>query len=229
MKRTALFLVLCLLCAALVSCGGLKYNYVDETDEINDASDGSTLVSLTMHYPLFGGSDASGLINPIVKGLVDEYRAYPSEYKAEAADLKAGNEYFTPYTLDLDIEVVETVERYVSLKITDSRYLGGAHGSAKVYGAVFDAESGELQTELEILGIDAAELGGLIYAELERMIAESPEMYYEDALGMLDDAMMSMSFYAEGNDLVFVIQEYKIAPYAAGTQYVRIPITMTEE
>jgi len=224
-RRYALTAVFVLLCILLASCG-LKFNYAENGFSNKDA-DGMLLLEYSARYPIFGGSNASGGINAFLYELTEYDESNAKSYQTEAAQ-QSESGFFAPYELKLNVEVVdigELGEKYVSLRITDYAYLGGAHGSTMVCGAVFDAKTGERLTSEQILGTESgAATMAMVRAELERMIAAEPESYFENAEEYLDDALMdSGGFYIDTDgSAVFPIQEYEIAPYASGTVYVRV-------
>jgi len=221
MKKTLSLLFVLVLSLMLVSCGQLHYDY-NEDNLSSKTEDGAVKWSCDIRYPFFKGG-CSDEINAALDPYLRQYQAEAKGYQSEAdnvyANIGAG------CTFELDAEVIECAEGYVSVRFTSYAYLGGAHGSSSVFGIVFDEKSGKAVSAEDILGVSEDELSVLIRNELTAMIEAEPEKFYPDAAELIDTALFVMgTFYLDGTELVFTVPEYEIAPYVSGIQYVRIPI-----
>jgi len=222
-KLSLLLTVLLLTLTLLLSCGALEYSY-NEDNASSKTEDGALKWSCDIRYPFFRSGKISDKLNASLDTILREYQANAMSYQAEADEMRALGS-IAPYEFDLDAEVLLSDEKYISIRFTDYTYLGGAHGSTAVCGAIYDAESGERLLPEDILGVSGIELMTVVSEELTAMIEASPEEFYPDALELIETVLFGgISCYIEGNELVFPIQEYEIAPYAAGVQYVRIAL-----
>ena len=221
MKKLISLLLAIMLSVSLVSCGELEFYYYEDNLS-NKADDGAVTWSCDIRYPFFKGG-CSDEINAALDPYLRKYQTEAKDYQAEA--LNVYENIGAGCTFELDAEGVECAEGYVSVRFTSYQYLGGAHGGSSGFGVVFDEKSGDTVSAEELLGVSKDELNTLLRNELTAMIEASPEMFYPDALELIDTALFAMgTFYLEGTELVFTVPEYEIAPYVSGIQYVRIPI-----
>jgi len=222
-KLPLLIPILLITLTLLSSCGALEYSY-NEDNASSKTEDGALIWSCDIRYPFFKGGKISDKLNASLDTVLREYQANAMSYQAEADEMHAMGS-IAPYEFDLDAEVTLFDEKYISIRFTDYTYLGGAHGSTAVAGVIYDAESGERILPENILGVSGIELMTAVSEELAAMIEASPDEFYPDAPELIETVLFEgISCYIEGNELVFPIQEYKIAPYAAGVIYVRIAL-----
>jgi len=221
MKKLLSLLIVLVLSVSLVSCGELVYDY-NEDNMSAKTEDGAVKWSCDIRYPFFKGG-CSDEINAALDTYLRKYQSEAVDYQSEADNVFG--HIGVGCTFELDAEVIECADGYVSVRFTSYEYLGGAHGSSSVFGAVFDEKSGDAVSAEDLLGVSEDELAALLRNELTAMIEAEPEKFYPDALELIDTALFVMgTFYLDGAELVFTVPEYEIAPYVAGIQYVRIPM-----
>lgn len=112
-------------------------------------------------------------------------------------------------------EMVYLDERYLSYRIEEYTYSGGAHGSTKVSVGTLDRETGRQLTLNDVFGKD-----GLATLETElrkAVIAKIGEENIQSPVKPIEN------FYLAADGWHFVYNEYEIACYAIGAIEVVVP------
>lgn len=140
----------------------------------------------------------------------DEYVAYLREI---IADAKRSPDFFIGNTLtdseeQCKREMVYLDDRYLSYRIEEYWYHGGAHGSSKVTVGTLDRETGRQLTLADVFGNNGlavleAELRKAVVAKIGEENIQSPVQPIEN-------------FYLAADGWHFVYNEYEIACYALG-------------
>ncbi|HRH55333.1 MAG TPA: RsiV family protein [Candidatus Paceibacterota bacterium] len=107
----------------------------------------------------------------------------------------------------------------------------GAHPNAFFRTFTFDRLSGEELkiNELFVSGSDyLGRLSAIAEFELSKSLGEFADIEYIRQ-GVAKDAINFQSFAIDGENLVLVFPPYQVAPYAAGTQEVSIPLSQLSE
>ena len=144
------------------------------------------------------------------KGEREKYVAY---LQGIIADAKKDADFFIGHTLTdseerYKREMVYLDERYLSYRIEEYTYSGGAHGSTKVSVGTLDRETGRQLTLVDVFGKDglaalAAELRKAVIAKIGEENIQSPVKPTEN-------------FYIASDGWHFVYNEYEIACHALG-------------
>jgi len=227
MKKLLSLLLVLLLSVSLASCGELVYDY-NEDNMSAKTEDGAVKWSCDIRYPFFKGGcsdEINAALDPVLRGFRDEAVAAQGDADEVYGKLAVG------FQFDLDVDVIECIDGYISLRLTEYRYLGGVHGGRFIHGLIFDEKTGDAVTANELLGLGVSEFAGLVLTEVRSMMDAQPEYFFSDIADeqILGDVSEGLSCcYLEGNELVYVFQEYAIAPYVGGPQYVRIPIASVD-
>lgn len=140
----------------------------------------------------------------------DEYVAYLREV---IADAKKSPDFFIGHALtdseeQCKREMVYLDDRYLSYRIEEYCYNGGAHGSSKVTVGTLDRETGRELTLVDVCGKDGlpaleSELRKAVIAKIGEENIQSPVKPIEN-------------FYLASDGWHFVYNEYEIACYALG-------------
>ena len=149
------------------------------------------------------------------------------EYLREIiADAKKGADFFIGNTLtdseeQYKREMVYLDDRYLSYRIEEYVYSGGAHGSTKVSVGTLDRETGRQLTLNDVFGKD-----GLAALETElrkAVIAKIGEENIQSPVKPIEN------FYLAEDGWHFVYNEYEIACSALGALEIVVRRTATEE
>lgn len=126
--------------------------------------------------------------------------------------------------LDQGITIDETYHDFVVLSTGQDVYAGGAHGSVYLTYDLIDRESGKALKLKDIV----ADLKGFtkIAEKYFRKTNEiDPSQSLEDAGYWFEDGFYcSENFYFEGEKMVFIYNQYEVAPYVMGMPGIEIPL-----
>ena len=151
------------------------------------------------------------------KGEREKYVAY---LQGIIADAKKDPDFLIGQTItcredQCKREMVYLDERYLSYRIEEYAYSGGAHGSTKVSVGTLDRETGRQLTLNDVFGKD-----GLAALETElrkAVIAKIGEENIQSPVKPIEN------FYLAADGWHFVYNEYEVACYAIGTIEVVVP------
>ena len=172
---------------------------------------------------------------------VDSYNKDSEEQNKEMKKSaeENGDTYETiKYSDNVTVSVVRADNQVFSFKIYDYIYLGGAHGGTNVTGYTFDSKTGE-QLTIDSFG-DKASIANTADIFILNSIAESSDqaragLFDDDALSYvtaIDDYFTKTelpAYYLSNRGIVFVFQQYDIAPYASGIIEFVVPYTQFED
>ena len=144
------------------------------------------------------------------KGEREKYMEY---LRGIIADAKKDADFFIGQTLTdseerCKREMVYLDERYLSYRIEEYAYSGGAHGSTKVSVGTLDRETGRHLTLNDVFGKD-----GLAALETELRKAVIAKIGEENIQSPIKP---TENFYLAADGWHFVYNEYEIACYAIG-------------
>lgn len=177
------------------------------------AADGSTLYTASIAYPVLNDScTAAGkdAVNAAMLELVND------ALEPAVADLKefAGEEVpADPYSVYVTFEVTTLDDTTFSGYLDVSVDTHGAHPNTVRRGFVYNLADGTQPTLNDVLGEDAE---ADVKAAFEQLLASDPEAFFENSETLLFDALSSVDFYLQGDNMMCFLQQYAIAPYAAG-------------
>lgn len=175
----------------------------------------------TKHKPL----TIKEAFDNIVKSYTDDAHTYGEVWEVEnneAIDFSNYEQltstfvnYITPYI--------------VTLCTAQSSYLGGAHGSYHINYNCILAKDGSLVTEERLFKKGyKPKLAQLIQDEVKRR-NQSPNQ--DDHISLLvetNEIVPNTNFYFDKKEIVYVFNQYEIAPYVQGVIEIRIPIKKIE-
>lgn len=167
---------------------------------------------IDVQYPQFGIPAVDAQIKAIYDQAVSELKASP----VVMHDMTAATNSFTGR-----FDKVFSGPDLISAELILSSYTGGAHPSTLFTGVVFDRSGKRLTLD------DALALTGKSLSE----VSESARTQLREALG--DGFMFTegadpkpenySSFVVDSTSVTFIMQQYQVAAYAAGQQYVVVP------
>lgn len=122
--------------------------------------------------------------------------------------------------------VEETAEGILSYEVQTSCYLGGAHGSHVVQYYNFDKESGKLLTIGDIIPAEKEML--VLMAMMDKLCKDwdakdQADLQEKTGITMLGDLYLTNNFLLKGDSILFLFNQYEIAPYSSGLISVTLP------
>ena len=236
MKKTALPIlvpILCLLLPVLAGCfsrpdgtasdaepeqAHVPYTETVQSRDVTDR-DGRLLVKCTLVYPEFESDALNGIVSAFVRSFSDAAAASASEVQAYDPG---------PYEFSYACRVKACNEKMVSLSIEEYIYQGGAHGRTDFYGLVLDPVTGAAIPPAELLGMDGDEAKEAVRQAFRELILSDAEhkCFFPNANELLDGILETgmPTYYADGGEVIFILQTYEIAGNAAGPQSVSLPL-----
>ena len=146
-----------------------------------------------------------------------------TEWKAEIAEQLAYDpEYRDMFQYNYNIEgspVENGNDSILSYQTSLDCYLGGAHGSYVVGYYNFDKNTGKL---LNIKDIVPADKEMLVMRAMEEQLCKDWEakdladLQEKTGITMLGDLYLTNNFLLKNDSILFLFNQYEIAPYAAG-------------
>lgn len=162
-------------------------------------------------YPRFSGMRdkvVEGRINAELQQRADDFIAIMK------LDIEKGKDFpfLKKFAAKMNYEVYFTSKDLASLTLSTYKFTGGAHGSSTLEGYTFNLETGQRLKYRELFKWDE-EKRESIDCEIARQIKERKIPIFEPYKGISDDP----EFYLKSNNVVvFVFQQYEIAPYSSG-------------
>ena len=162
-------------------------------------------------------------INSIIKSQI-----YSRKEEAE----ESANEYFNeigeirpnfPFSIYSDYEVGLDNDKLASFYMNYYEYLGGAHGMTTRYSYTIDKEKVKI-LEINDLFKENYDYKNVIDKFISKEIDKNSELYFDKGMGF-NGIKENQEFYLEDGYIVIYFQLYEIAPYVAGIQEFRIPIS----
>jgi len=249
MKKVFILLFAALVCACTGQQGG---NTADELPELSwgtaslcienpVAPDAKECYHIEINLDtLEGGSELAKQLGAVLQDSVLYMSGYASireamttvvdslesEWKAELVErYDPDSEYKDYYTMSGSPED-NGQDSIVSYMTQTDCYLGGAHGSHVVQYFNFNRESGKL---LNISDIVPAEKEMLVLEAMGDKLCEDwgakdlADLQEKTGITMLGDLYLTNNFLLKGDSILFLFNQYEIAPYAAGLISVTLP------
>lgn len=96
-------------------------------------------------------------------------------------------------------------------------FTGGAHGMPYRIPTIYNLETEKGVTASEILGKDEKELKKEVDAAFAKKFAQDPRGYWENAKDIVEKTKLAdIGYYLTEDGVVFYLDPYIVAPYAAG-------------
>ena len=165
-----------------------------------------------------------GAMTAFADSMKAEWEAELAERYEPESDWKETLQYY--YTIE-GAPLEDGQEGVLSYQTTTDCYLGGAHGSHVVNYYNFDKKSGKL---LSIEDVVPAEKEMLVLMAMEEQLCKDWEaeditdLQEKTGITMLGDLYLTNNFLLKNDSILFLFNQYEIAPYAAGLISVTIPL-----
>ncbi|WP_127531243.1 PdaC/SigV domain-containing protein [Paenibacillus kobensis] len=186
------------------------------------------VIKVTIELPVISGMTDASYQEKLNKAIEKTALADLESMKKPAAEDKASAEQydypFRQHELYVSYEVKSDGNadsgNVLSILVNTYMYTGGAHGMTRVdsYNAQTNAEASTL-TLKQALGE-----GGLKKANnaVYQQILKNRDNYYTDVFDIFKGISAEMPFFMENGTVNLVFQQYEIAPYASGVNYVAV-------
>ena len=167
----------------------------------------------------------------IGEAMADLADSIEAEWKTDLAErYEPESEYKDMYQYNYTLEGSRTevsADSILSYRTILDCYLGGAHGSHVVQYYNFNVESGKL---LNIGDVVPTEKTQEVLKAMEEQLCKDWEaqnladLQEKTGITMLGDLYLTNNFLLTGDSIMFLFNQYEIAPYAAGLISVTIPL-----
>ena len=148
------------------------------------------------------------------------FRTILKQFKSEFD--KYGEDY--PWYYYDSTFIDESFEKFVQVKRNNYSFTGGAHGNAYVSNNLFSKETGE-QLDLKDFISDVPKLTKIGDKYFRQTVEIQPtDDLEEQGFWFTKGFELNGNFYFENNKMIFVYNQYEIAPYSMGIISVEIPI-----
>lgn len=157
----------------------------------------------------------------IVTSYIDDAHNYGKEWEDE------NNEFidFSNYEQHTGTSIEYVSAYMITISTAQSSYLGGAHGSYYIKYYNISTQDGNLVTEEDLFKKGyKPQLAQLIQNEVERRNQSANEDQQISLLVEINEIAPNANFYFDKNYIVYVFNQYEIAPYVQGVIEIRIPI-----
>ncbi len=209
------------------------YATVSHTDSVITNDDGVEILSAGCDSILIKSSDSavSDAIAAKLAELDDEYqlelgklRSDAAEYYQEAVD-SGTTAMWLKYGLDRNFEPVRMDENAISVVMTYSEYLGGAHPTDMLSTYNFDPDTGALLSLRDVCKAGDHSLEDYINSRLPAIAArdEQAPAFFDGWEETLSKLVLDKIWYFGETGITVICNQYLIAPYASGIQYVTVP------
>ena len=176
-------------------------------------------------------SDVSDAIAAKLAELDDEYqlelgkiRISAAEYYEEAVN-SGTTAMWNKYTLDRIYEPVRVDENAISVIVTISEYLGGAHPASVLTTCNFDPDTGAALSLRDVCKAGDRSLEEYINSRLPAIAArdEAAPSFFEGWEETLSTLVLDKIWYFDETGITVICNQYLIAPYVASIQYLTVP------
>lgn len=170
-------------------------------------------------------SETIGISNLIESSILSDY-FFQSRLDSFVAMAQEEVDYLesVPWTLEQTFEITERAS-FIELNNAGWSYTGGAHGNYWSYFNLFDRKTGRvLKLNDFITDIQALNRFALPYFREQQEIPDGMTLEEYGFWFTGDNLELNDNFYIENGNIIFVFNPYAIAPYAAGSSELIIPI-----
>lgn len=214
-----------------VSVGGYTY-HVETLAKSWLADTGQVACHVELSGPVFeGGSEAEDAINVFYEewrsDMLAGYEDNPESIVKYALDIKNDPEFADAAGSEeiFTLESVVVREKVISVYQSFYTYEGGAHGMPGRENHLFDRATGKETTLEALTGLSTEEINEKMRGMFLQLVNEDTEnAFFPDAADTLAEKNnFTQNYYLSDEGVVFYMQPYEIAPYAAGYTEITIP------
>lgn len=166
--------------------------------------------SINASYPVTGIASVDAAVKHDIQQAIDEFKTYPANPSDSAVPKNELNADVGPIYIGSDV---------VSVELLISEYTGGAHPNTVIVAINVDPRSGRgltLDNALDLIGKSLDQVAQESLAQLTQKLGE--DVVFEE--GAQPTAENYGTFMVTKDSVTFAFQNYQVAPYAAGPQFV---------
>ena len=154
----------------------------------------------------------------------DFYRSVMKNFIAYYNEDKEAIPELNDYTQEDTVSIDEQYEDFVQLHLFNYGYMGGAHGNANDSHYLISKETGnKLALKDVVKDVNKFTVIAEKYFRKSLELAEGDNLE-EEGFWFENGFNCNENFYFSGDKMIFVYNQYEIAPYAAGIIYNEIPL-----
>ena len=159
----------------------------------------------------------TGEVTKACKKFIEDFTDFKKEMQEEVAAWSVG----------IDIKIINNDANYLSLRIDENAYLGGAHLNHYTSFLNYDVITGKVVT-LDKLIKDTGRLKELAEQKFRETKNLSPEKNLSEAGYFFDNGEFTLTenFGISQGKLLLYYNNYEIAPYALGPTLLELPLEM---
>lgn len=197
-----------------------QINDVYGVESIKNEEGTKSAVNIKYSYPIIKNENQNIEIDTINKALKEYAENWLANVKKEIeeyslVELSKTNEGET-YEYELAFDITADEEKVLSVIYRTNANIGGAHPTSLKDTMVFSFETGEKMGVEEIFNMSEEKVMYSIQRFFESVIEETPSKFYENAKKLLPEVMKNVKYYVLEDRVIFFLNPYEIAPYAAG-------------
>lgn len=165
---------------------------------------------INMNYPVTGIASVDAAVQHDIQQAVDEFKTYPANPPDSAVPKNQ---------LDSDVGPIYVGTDVVSVELLISEYTGGAHPNTAIVAINIDPRSGRaltLQDALSLIGRSLNDVAQESLAQLKQKLGD--DVIFEE--GAQPTPENYQTFMVTKDGVTFAFQNYQVAPYAAGPQFI---------
>ena len=203
-----------LLCCTVALAIPTYANALNERDAVVSRQTGK--LQIRVHYPITGNARVDADVADWAHQAVDTFQ---NTY-GEEPDLGV------PYELETTYSTTRSTPSVLSIVWKTASYTGGAHGNLEITTTTYDMKSGALIDLYDVFeNLDTA-LDVMSRYCTKALTKSLGDMYNDDMLrsGTAPEAENFSSFALTPEGIRIFFQPYQVAPWAAGSQVVDIPL-----
>lgn len=126
------------------------------------------------------------------------------------------NRAWLPFVIDISYELTFNRNDLLSFTSTEFEWLGGAHPSTELRGAIYDLKQGKSIRPEDLLVLDEVGIKKFIADEVMKLYKKNPENYFPEEVKGLQNYDFEYGTYLNDDGFVFFLQPYIVAPYVTG-------------
>lgn len=213
------------LIALIVLCGTALYLYdrvprlprnagdtATTTLRVANVHEEESAYRIEASYPVTGVVSVDAAVKRAIEDAIAEFKTYPANPSDSAAPKNEFRSDIGPVYIGPDV---------VSVELLISEYTGGAHPNTAIVVINIDPRSGRalsLDDALALIGKTLDEVSAASTAQLREKLEDA---FFEEGARPAPENFQT--FMVTKDEVTFVFQNYQVAPYAAGPQFISFP------
>ncbi len=172
----------------------------------------------------YSNKNVEKIINSALKNDILSFKNQIETSAKEAFEESKKHSFeFIPYEAIVNYDVTFKNSKLLSIPVTFYTYTGGAHGNTIKQPYNFDLSTG-IKINLNNIFKEGFDYKPLLKEYIKTSIEEDPDIFFDDAMSVIDKLDKNQSFYLTNYSLVIYYSLYEIAPYSSGIIEFKIPL-----